>query len=90
MVYSPTAGMATLRHVIRGVAAAVSCASKAAFVRIVRQELSCALCQGNARMYVTAKRKDRRRAKEKTRKATRKGGEHLDRRPHEGDKLKLT
>ena len=25
--------------------------SKAAFVRRVRQELSCALCRGNARMY---------------------------------------
>ena len=33
------------------VAAANGCASYDAFVRIVRQELSCALCWGNARMY---------------------------------------
>jgi hypothetical protein len=33
------------------VAAADGCASKEAFVRTVRQELSCALCRGNARMY---------------------------------------
>ena len=33
------------------VAAADSCASKDTFVRIVRQELSCALCRGDARMY---------------------------------------
>ena len=43
-----------------------------------------------AQMCVTAKRKDGRKAKEKTRKETRKGGGHLDRKPHEGDKLKLT
>ena len=39
---------------------------------------------------VTAKRKGRRKAEGKTRKETRKGGEHLDRKPLEGDKLKLT
>ena len=33
------------------VAASDGCASKSAFVRTVRQELSCALCKGNARMY---------------------------------------
>ena len=33
------------------VAAADSCASKDTFVRIIRRELSCALCRGNARMY---------------------------------------
>jgi hypothetical protein len=33
------------------VAAAGGTASKAAFVRSVRQELSCALCRGNGRMY---------------------------------------
>ena len=35
---------------------------------------------------VTAKRKGRRKAEEKTRKE----GKHLGRKPHEGDKLKLT
>ena len=33
------------------VAASDGCASKSAFMRTVRQELSCALCKGNARMY---------------------------------------
>ena len=33
------------------VAPADGCASKDAFIRIVRQELSCALCWGNARLY---------------------------------------
>ena len=33
------------------VAASDGCASKSAFVRTVRQELSCVLCKGNARMY---------------------------------------
>ena len=33
------------------VAAPGSCTSKAAFVRIVRHKLSCALCRGNAGMY---------------------------------------
>ena len=39
---------------------------------------------------VTAKRKERRKAEEKTRKDTRKEGEHLDWKPLDGDKLKLT
>ena len=33
------------------VAASSGCASKSVFVRMVRQESSCVLCQGNARMY---------------------------------------
>ena len=33
------------------VAASDGCPSKSAFVRTVRQELSSALCRGNARMY---------------------------------------
>ena len=39
---------------------------------------------------VTEKRKGRRKAEDKTRKETRKEGEHLDQKPHGGDKLKLT
>ena len=39
---------------------------------------------------VTAKRKERRKAEEKTGKETRKEGEHLDWKSLEGDKLKLT
>ena len=34
-----------------GDVAADGCASKDTFVRIVRQELSCALCKGNAQLY---------------------------------------
>ena len=37
---------------------------------------------------VPAKWKDIRKATEKTRKETKKGGEHLDRTPYKGDKLK--
>ena len=36
---------------LNDLAAADGCASKDTFVRIVRQDLSCALRKGNARMY---------------------------------------
>ena len=43
-----------------GVAASDGCASKSAFVWRVRQDLSCALCKGNARMcYSEAERKEK-------------------------------
>ena len=41
-------------------------------------------------VVVTAKRKERRKAKGKTRKETRKEEGHLERKPLEGDTLKLT
>ena len=41
-------------------------------------------------LCVTAKRKERRKAEEKTRKETRKEGGHLDCKPLEEDKPKLT
>ena len=44
----------------------------------------------NATLCVTAKRKERRKAKGKTRKETRKEEGHLERKPLEGDTLKLT
>ena len=42
---------ARLLNDLGDVAAADGCASKDTFARTVRQEFSCALCKGNARMY---------------------------------------
>ena len=38
-------------HDLGAVTASDGCASNSAFVRTVRQELSCTLCKGNARVY---------------------------------------
>ena len=57
MTLNHTHGLVTQRRQLGGhfinaeVAALHGCASKSAFERTVRQELSCTLCKGNARMY---------------------------------------
>ena len=52
-LWSPLAGWEKVARFLNdlGDVAVESCASKAAFVRMVCQELNCALCSGNARMY---------------------------------------